>query len=338
MQIKPKKILHFQVAGFEDMELSTQIVIKEALNRGIEVKVLDRIANFFMLTKGAHREFIKEGTKTRLDSYISFLIMENKHVTKYILKKAGFSVPEGNYYHNYLAAVNDYDQYKGKKIVIKPLTTNFGIGINFIKKMGKAIYQESLERAFNFDKGVIVEEYIEGDEYRFLTIGDTTVAVCKRIPANVIGDSCHTIQQLVEIKNRDPRRGDDYTTPLTKIRLGKIEKTVLKNQGYTFKSIPKTMKQVFLRENSNISTGGDSIDMTDQMPEFYKKIANEAALAVKAKICGVDMIIKNFSKAATDSNYAIIELNFNPAIHFHAFPYQGKPRNVASKLLNMLGY
>ena len=93
---------------------------------------------------------------------------------------------------------------------------------------------------------------------------------------------------------------------------------------------------VFLRENSNISTGGDSIDFTDIIPNRFKEIAIKSSKAIGAKICGVDMVIEDYTDER--SNYGIIELNFNPAIHIHSYPYEGKERNVAKDILNLLGF
>jgi glutamate--cysteine ligase len=103
--------------------------------------------------------------------------------------------------------------------------------------------------------------------------------------------------------------------------------------------IPKENEIVYLRENSNISTGGDSVDYTDDIPRAYKEFALRAAKAVDAKICGVDMIINNISNEnPTDYDYAIIEANFNPAIHIHTYPFKGKRREIAGKILNLLGF
>ena len=154
------------------------------------------------------------------------------------------------------------------------------------------------------------------------------------MPANVIGDGKKTITELVEIKNQDPLRGKGYVTPLEKIRLEENAELFLKQQGKNFDYIPKKDEIVYLRENSNISTGGDSVDYTDDIPQKFKDIAVNAAKAAGAKICGVDMMLEDYSDENT--NYAIIELNFNPAIHIHSYPYKGKERNIATHVLKLL--
>ena len=126
-------------------------------------------------------------------------------------------------------------------------------------------------------------------EYYILVINDEVVGILHRVPANVIGDGEKTITELVEVKNQDPLRGKGYVTPLEKIRLEENAELFLKQQGKNFDYIPKKDEIIYLRENSNISTGGDSVDYTDDIPQKFKDIAVNAAKAAGAKICGMDM-------------------------------------------------
>lgn len=223
--------------------------------------------------------------------------------------------------------------------VIKPNKTNFGIGITILKK-GYSLqeFTDALKIAFGHDSSVIVEEYIPGKEYRFLVIGGRVIGVLHRVPANVAGDGIHSIRQLAALKNKNPLRGRGYKTPLEKISLGKVEKEFLRQQGKDVLSIPQKDERVFLRKNSNISTGGDSIDFTDEVPEEYKEIAVRAAAAAGAEICGADIIISDVKSLPDFKNYAVIELNFNPALHIHSFPFQGKNRYPEKAVLDLLGF
>lgn len=325
--------------GFEDLELSTQILLKAAIKRGIKFEILDREENFIALTKNEHREYIKQATKTSLDSYITALIMENKIVTKKVLASHGIRVPNGKDYNDINEAMADFEIFKGKQIVIKPKSTNFGLGITiFTGPFSKKDYQKAFELAFAHDRTVLLEEFLTGKEYRFLVMGDEVVGILHRVPANVVGDGIHTIEELVSIKNQDPLRGQGYKTPLEIIRLGEAEEMFLQGQGKSWTDIPKQGEIVFLRENSNISTGGDSIDFTDEIPESYKKIAVRAAKGAGAVFCGVDMVIDDIRKEAGKDNYGIIEINFNPAIHIHCYPFVGKNRKAEEKILELLGF
>lgn len=140
------------------------------------------------------------------------------------------------------------------------------------------------------------------------------------------------------MKNQDPRRGKGYLTPLERIEIGPIERHNLNAQNIDVNHIPKLGEVVYLRENSNLSTGGDSIDFTDEVHEVYKQIAIKSAEAVEAKICGVDIIIPDVKAKPDKNNHSIIELNFNPVIYPHNFPYIGQNRHVEKKILDLLKF
>lgn len=277
---------------YKGLELSTQILIAEAENRGYETEVLDWKDNFIRLRKNGKTEYVKQATRTSADTYISPLIMENKDVTKIVLRENGIHVPGGVTVATPEEAEQQLSRFRGPDTVIKPKSTNFGKGVSILKGLqSEDAYKRAVQYAFQFDDAVMIEQFIAGREYRFLVVGDETVAVLYRVPANVRGDGVHTIEELVREKNKDPLRGEGYVTPLEKIRLGEVEREYLRTQGKAFDSVPERNEVVYLRENSNISTGGDSIDCTDEMPEYYKRIAVQAAQAAGAKICGADIIV-----------------------------------------------
>lgn len=328
----------YTLKGFEDLELSTQILLKAAIKNGVKFEILDRDENFVYLEKNGKVEYVKQATKTSLDSYVTMLIMENKVVTKKVLEKENIIVPQGKDYFNIEEAKSDYRKY-GAGTVIKPKSTNFGLGITIFKEeFSKEDYEKALEIAFKEDNSILIEKFVKGKEYRIFVIGDEVVGILHRVPANVRGDGERSIKELVEEKNLDPLRGIGYKTPLEKIKLEDPEKLFLKGQGLTMEYIPKKDEVVYLRENSNISTGGDSLDYTDDILDTYKEIAIKASKAVGARICGVDMMIEDIKSPNPKDNYAIIELNFNPAIHIHCYPYKGKNRNLGEKILKALGY
>ncbi|EKF85587.1 glutathione synthase [Methanobacterium formicicum DSM 3637] len=325
--------------NYEGLELSTQIVIEEALRRDAEVEVLDWDDNFIRLKKGMRVEYVKQATKTSADSYIVPLIMENKELTKLILKEHHINVPKSITVNRTDEALEEYLNLKSKDIVIKPKSANFGDGVSIVKGLkSKKDYIKSIEEALSYSNYVLIEEFIPGKEYRFLVIADEVVAVMHRVPANVTGDGTHNIKELVNEKNKDPRRGKGHITPLEKIELGSVEKNNLASQMKDVYYLPEEDEIVYLRENSNISTGGDSIDFTDDICEDYKIIAQKAAKAVGAKICGVDMIIQDVKAKPDTNNHSIIELNFNPVLYPHNFPYKGQNRHVEKKVLDLLGF
>lgn len=324
----------FRMHGYTDMELSTQILMKAALKRGYAVDVIDRDDQFIRVRNGHQTEYVKQATKTSKDNYVSVLMMENKTVTKHVLAEHGIDVPSGVELRDEDDLRSVWTTFAGRPIVLKPKSTNFGIGIHIFKDgttLDEAL--ESFHHAKTFDDVVLLETFLPGKEYRFLVIGDEVAGILHRVPANVNGDGVSTIRELVAKKNEDPLRGKGYKTPLEKIEIDDIVVAFLRPQGKTQDSVLADGERVFLRENSNISTGGDSIDYTDRIADSYKQIAVAAAKAVGATICGVDMMIPSLER---EGDYGIIELNFNPAIHIHSFPYEGKERPIGETVLDLL--
>ncbi len=329
----------YRFHGFEDMELSTQLLMKAAIRRGITINILDRKENFISLQKGDKKEYIMQATRTSLDPYNSVLMMENKVVTKKVLKEFNINVPDGNEYDNADIAKSDYIFFRNRPIVVKPKSTNFGIGITILKENdSKELYERAVEMAFENEDSILIEEFIPGKEFRIFVINNKVVGILHRVPANVCGDGKSTIEQLIDIKNNDPIRGKGYKTPLEKIAKGEAEEIFLKTQGLDFNYIPEKDEVVYLRENSNVSTGGDSIDYTDDVHISYKQIAEQASKALNVNITGLDMIIKDHTVPATADNHSIIEMNFNPAIHIHCYPFVGKNRYLNEKILDALGF
>ena len=329
---------NYSLNAYANMELSTQAVIEDAMKIGLKVQVIDENDQFLRLEYKGKIEYVKNGNMTSKDSYISPLIMENKIVTKKILDEQGFRVPRGYEISNLEEAVKIFNYVKNKPIVIKPKSTNFGLGISIFKHGTTSLddYSKAIKFALKEDKDVLIEEFIEGTEYRFFVIEGKTKAVLLRVPANVEGDGKHTIRELVKIKNGNPLRGDAKKTPLKKIELGEIEELQLKEQGFNFETVLENGEIAYLRENSNISTGGDSIDMTDEVHQSYKELAVKITDAMMAKVCGVDLIIPNIKKEATKENYGVIEANFNPMMMMHIYPHSGKSRRLSLDILKML--
>ncbi|MDA9471266.1 bifunctional glutamate--cysteine ligase GshA/glutathione synthetase GshB [Enterococcus sp. 5H] len=329
----------YQLAGFRNMELSTQLLLFDAIQKGVEVEILDEKEQFLKLKHKNHVEYVKNANMTSKDSYIVPLIMENKTVTKKVLAEAGFTVPGGDEFTSMEQAEQAYVKYSEQAFVVKPKTTNYGVGITIFKEGASlADYTEALKIAFKEDSAVLIEEFLPGTEYRFFVLDDQVRAILLRIPANVVGDGVRSIEALVAEKNLNPLRGTHHRSPLEVIQLGDLERLMLKEQNLLTTSVPAKDQIVYLRENSNISTGGDSIDVTDHFDESYKTIAVEAVQALGAKICGIDLIIPDKSVIGTKNSqtYGIIEANFNPAMHMHAYPHSGQGRHLTMDVLKML--
>ncbi len=349
----------FGLEGQCSLELSTQVLLQAAQKRGLHVEVLERSSNTVRLRdrSSGHSEIVVQATKTSADSYVCTEIMSLKNVTKRLLSEAGLRVPRGRDYQSLEQALADWPHYQSQLsdrnstgLIVKPNSTNYGIGISRLvgpsearteqwESTTQANYRRALEQAFAHDHNVLIEEFIPGKEYRFLVIGGKLRAVLQRIPANVIGDGRSSIAELVATKNLDPWRSGpqgSHTSPLESLKIGETEREVLREQGLRAESVPEAGRQVFLRHNSNISTGGDSRDMTDTADPGYGLLAERCARTLGARICGVDVMSTDISAEPEHTSHAIIEANFNPVLYFHEYPAEGLPRPVAEAVVALL--
>lgn len=330
----------YGIQAFDTMELSTQALLEDAIVNGLNIDILDSNDQFLKLRHKDHEEYVKNGNMTSHDNYISPLMMENKLVTKKVLAQAGYRVPQSIQVQTLEQAEAVYALVKDKAVVVKPKSTNYGIGITIFQEVTytKEDFLQAVAIALTEDVDVMIEDFMQGTEYRFFVIGNETKAVLLRVGAHVVGDGVHTIEQLVAMKNDHPLRGDGSKTPLKKIVIGDIEMLQLKEQGYTKDTIVPPGVRVILRANSNISTGGDSIDMTDHMHPSYKMIAAGIANSMFAKVCGVDLLVEDYTKdaALSQTSYAVIEANFNPMMMMHIYPASGQSRRLTLDVLRML--
>ncbi len=322
--------------GFESFEISTQDLLKEAIRLGLDFEIIDAKENLLKLTYKDHQEIIRKANMTQHDTLISYFLMENKVATKRLLSDANLYTPESKSFSDITLAKSYYAQLD-QGFVIKPKSTNYGLGISIFKTPpSQADYIDALKIAFAEDTTILIEDYVDGSEFRFYVQGDQVIAITERVAAHVIGDGQHTINQLIDLENEHPLRGPQHMTPLTNLAKGETERIQLSTQGYGFNSIPEQGQIIYLRSNSNVSTGGLPIDRTFNVDDSYKEIAIKAAKALGATFCGVDILITDKDSPATPANYGIIEANFNPAMMIHRFPGKGQARYLAFELIKYI--
>ncbi len=317
---------------------STQSLVDEAKRRDIPYIRLNQ-ESLIQLGWGMYQQRI-QATVSSATRHIAVSIASDKELTKQLLHNVGIPVPRGRtirYEDEAIAVANEI----GYPVVVKPLDGNHGRGISV-----NLVNAEQVLAAFSLAKEisrfVIIEKYIPGRDHRVLVIGDQVVAVAERVPANVIGDGRHTISELVDMVNLDPRRGVAHEKVLTRIQIDQLVLDLLERNGYTLQSVPAADEQVFLRTTANMSTGGTSIDRTEDIHYDNMEVAIRAVKVIGLDIGGVDMVIPDISCSIYDAvengrgGGAIVEVNAAPGFRMHVHPGEGKARNVARPVLDML--
>lgn len=314
---------------------STGAIVSEAERRGIPTLRLDPRRSLVQLGHGAYQKRIW-ATVTSASSNISVEIASNKKLTNRMLHDVGIPVPRSIVVRNVDEAVRA-SQRIGYPVVVKPLDGNHGRGV-FINLADDNEVQEFYPLANRESRAgtVVVESFITGKDYRILVVNKQIVAVAERVPAHVIGDGKRTIQQLIDATNADPRRGVGHEKILTRITIDDQTMEVLHRGGLTLDGIPEPGQFVQLKLTGNMSTGGTSIDRTDDIHSDNVEIARQAAMVVGLDVAGIDFVTEDISRSVRQSNGAIVEINAGPGFRMHTHPTEGHPRHVGRAVVDML--
>ncbi|MFZ1699790.1 MAG: cyanophycin synthetase [Pyrinomonadaceae bacterium] len=311
---------------------STGSLVEEAENRDIPFIRLNE-HSLVQLGYGVHQKRI-QATTTVNTNMISVDIAGNKHATKTLLGDMGVPVPKG--YR--LTDVDDLEstlENIGYPVVIKPLDGNHGKGAT----VGIITLEDALiawEKAKEYSRYIIVEKQLVGSDFRALVVNNRLIAVAERVPAHVKGDGKHTIQELIDITNDDPRRGYGHENVLTEIDVDGQTMRCINNAGHKLDSVLKKGEVLHLKTTANISTGGTAIDCTDEVHPENVFLFERIAKIIGLDVAGIDVIAPNVSQPLHENGGGIIEVNAAPGFRMHLAPSEGIGRNVAEHVIEML--
>ncbi len=311
---------------------STGSIVEEAEARDIPyIRLNDQ--SLVQLGYGVHQQRI-QATVTARTGMISVDIAGNKDATKKLLGEMGVPVPKGY-------KIRDEDEIEGAvkslgfPLVVKPLDGNHGKGATVgLENLEEVI--TAFHKAKDYSRYVIIEKMLTGADFRALVVNNQIVAIAERTPAHVVGDGEHTIQQLIDKINEDPRRGFGHENVLTLIDVDAQTERILRAKNYTLETILPKDEILHLKTTANISTGGTAIDRTDETHPENIFLFERIAKIVGLDIAGIDIIAPNITEPLRVNGGGIIEVNAAPGFRMHLAPSEGIGRNVAEHVLNML--
>lgn len=319
----------------EDVRLgpSTGSIVYAAVARGIPYRRLTK-GSLVQFGWGSKQRRI-QAAETDMTSAVAESIAQDKELTKRLLQSAGVPVPTGRPVDDAddaWAAAREIGIENGVAVVVKPQDGNQGKGVA-VNLTTKEQVLAAYAVASKISDNVLVERCISGQDHRFLVVGSRLVAAARREPPMVVGDGVHTVRQLVDQVNADPRRGTGHATSLTKIRFDDIALARLAEDGLTAESVPAKGQRVILRNNANLSTGGSATDVTDDVHPDFAARAVAAAQMVGLDIAGVDIVCKNVLRPLEEQGGGIVELNAAPGLRMHLQPSYGKGRPVGEAII-----
>jgi glutamate--cysteine ligase len=294
----------------------------------VEYKILVKglLADFKY--KNKHWHIIN--TVTPLIPATSTTICKRKHLTNIILAEKGLPVPKQTVIFSPIDAIKFYGEYKD--IVIKPTQQLGGAGVTILPQSEEHVlkaYEKALKETESKSQSkVLAEEFVHGENYRFLVLDNEVIGVVRRKAAHVVGNGKNSIRELIAIKNE--QRKDSLLKP---ILLDNEVTLKLQRENLNLESIPQEEQEVILRYNCNLTTGGTTEECMNEVHDYYKQIAIKAVKTVGSKFGGVDIITENITKP---TKLVINEINYNPGLRLHYRVNEGNVVKVAIPIMKYL--
>ncbi|MBV8199934.1 MAG: cyanophycin synthetase [Acidobacteria bacterium] len=311
---------------------STGALVRAAEERDIPwIRLNDR-----SLVQLGHGKFQRriQATITSETRHTAVEIASDKRLTNQILADLGLPVPRQVRVYDAAEAVEEAAGL-GYPVVVKPLDGNHGKGVSTGLRTAEQV-RAAFEKAADYGGAVLVESFQEGNDYRLLVVNGKLLAVAQRVPGHVVGDGRHTLAQLVEIVNQDPRRGVGHEKVLTRLDLDHQAERLIAEAGLTADSVLPAGQVFYLRSTGNLSTGGTSIDKTDVIHYDNRIMAERGVRALGLDVGGVDFISPDVTRSHKEVGGAIVEINAAPGFRMHTAPTEGTPRDVAGPVIDML--
>lgn len=338
----PQRMLD-SVSGFE---LDALLIAMEGYRRGLTLKYYKEASKVpkivmhkskkslrklvFSLSDGEKTHFFYRSRGDKVTEEM-FNICHDKKKTIDKFKAAGVSIAQSEEFHvNQGEEIRAYAEKIGFPVVIKPTEGTMGKAVFTNITSGEEVdeiikhYKDKVVY-----KRVLVEKHHFGKEYRMHTIGDTMLSAVNRIPANVTGDGESTISQLIDEKNK-ARLKNPYLKKKPITRDFELKRR-LKELNLSEESVLPAGEQVFIKNLTNLSSGGEGLDETHLISDEVKEMAVRALKSVDGMAQGgVDVIID----PDDPKQCIVLEINATAEMPFHMYPVDGKPVNLAAAVID----
>lgn len=268
-------------------------------------------------------------------------VSKDKDFAKFFMRRMGYPTVPGKTFFSDIFC-NDFNSKKNihaayayaQKIhfpvMVKPNSGSQGIGV--CKVHAKREFYKAMHFIFARDRVALVEKVMEGKDYRVVVLDDKVISAYERVPLSVVGDGKSTIQQLLRKKQSDfIKEGRDTRIKFEDFRITQK----LSHQKLSMNSIIKRDQQIFLLDNANLSSGGDSMDVTESMHQDFKKIAIGLTKDMGLKMCGVDMLVVGDIKQKP-KKYCILEINSAPGLDHYFLSGKKQEKIVEDMYLKVL--
>ena len=297
----------------------SQIIVDEALHRGISIQLIDEDNGIIDYSFGGRKVRCWESL-SELTSAVSLTQCQNKHLTHRILQSAGLHTPHHQLIHHF----SDAEQFLNthKSIVVKPNNGEQGHGVSLNIQTHSSLHH-AVQQAQKICSRLLLETFVEGIDLRIVVINYEVIAAAIRRPPEVTGDGILSIEDLIK---KQSRRRESMTGGESKIPIDSETTASLNNIGYHLSDILDSGETITVRKTANLHQGGTIHDVTNLIHQNLKTVAVKAARSLNIPVVGLDFIIQSIDQP----NYVIIEANERPGLANH------EPQPTAEKFIDLL--
>ncbi|MDQ3132021.1 MAG: cyanophycin synthetase [Acidobacteriota bacterium] len=327
------KIVEAQaIRAASELGPSTRTIVEAAERRRIPW-IRENENSFVQFGYGRNLRRIR-AAMTDATSCLADVLVGNKESCKQRLAKFSIPVPRGETVRDEIEAIRAFKSI-GAPVVVKPLNGNQGKGVSTNLQTEMEVV-EAFRIAAEYFPRVLIEEQFEGKNYRVLVVNGKMEAASERLPVSISGDGASSIAKLIETENQNPKRGIGHEKPLSKIKINAVFLHALKREGYELNDVLPAGEKIILSVANNLSTGATARDVTDEVHRTVKILCERAARTAGMDVCGIDLIAPDISRPLPKTKAGIIEINSVPGLRMHAFPSEGKQRDVGGAIVEML--
>ena len=303
--------------------LVSQIIESVAKRAGVTVLLEPSFRYVGQITtpSGARRYF--RNTCFDLNPLGASEIAKDKDYASFFMKQMGYPVVPGKAFYSdklckntgsvrNIDAAYRYARRIGFPVMVKPNSLSQGRGVR--KAWTRTEFYSAARFALAHDKIFLVQRVVSGHDYRIVVLDDRIISAYERLPLSVIGNGRSTIAQLLRAKQRAfAKAGRDTTIDMEDNRF----RIRIRRQHLTMDSIIPAGETVQLLDNANLSTGGDAIDVTDNIHPAFKEIAVRLTHDMNLRLCGVDLMIDGLISEPPNT-YWVLEINSAPGLDHYA--------------------
>lgn len=270
-------------------------------------------------------------------SFISSALARNKRACAQVLRGAGLPVPRHQLVSSAEQALR-VAQILGYPVVVKAANLDGGLGVFAGLRTPEAV-QRAYEAVIKLSRQVLVEQFIEGQDYRLQVFQGEVFWVAHRRPAGVLGDGLATVAELVERLNLLRAQPMAASAPDVMSEIGRKPIALdeeanewLQAQALTLAAVPQAGRFVRLRGAANVSQGGtrEGVPLSALHPD-NRDLAVRAVSALRLDLAGVDLLVPDIGRSWKETGGAICEINAQPQLSAHL------PRLLLDELLQGRG-